>query len=183
MEAKEKPAAGVSTQASRDKAGENPSIESISYRLPFGQAVPFVAYEKVAGGAKGLVRIGQEVCPKFDKSNYSKAKKPDETGVTLYKAVAKAWQAAYPEIAAKQPRRHEPQDRPCKITLRVSKDLYGRLQQDQRGRTMQNTIMEMIMDCVMNPGKTRTELWAENAILKAEIISLKARLNDDDEED
>ena len=48
---------------------------------------------------------------------------------------------------------------------------------------MQNTIMEMLMDCVMNPGKTRTELWAENAVLKAEIISLKARLNDDDEED
>lgn len=182
MEAKEKPAAGVSTQASRDKAGEKPSTKSIPYRLPFGQAVPFVAYEKVAGGAKGLVRIGQEVCPKFDKSNYSKAKKPDETGVTLYKAIAKAWQAAYPEIAAKQPRRHEPQDRPHKITLRVSKALYRQLQQAQRGRTMQDTIMEMLMDCMINPNRTRTELWAENAVLKAEIISLKVRLHDDEED-
>lgn len=90
MEAKEKPVGGVRKPTGNDKAGEPPSIESISYRLPFGQAVPFVAYEKVAGGAKGLVRIGQEVCPKFDKSNYSKAKKPDETGVTLYKAVGRA---------------------------------------------------------------------------------------------
>lgn len=112
MEAKEKPVGGVRTPTGTDKAGENPSAESISYRLPFGQAVPFVAYEKVAGGAKGLVRIGQEVCPKFDKSNYSKTKKPDETGVTLYKPIIKAWQGAYPEIAAKQPRRHEPHDRP-----------------------------------------------------------------------
>lgn len=48
---------------------------------------------------------------------------------------------------------------------------------------MQDTIMEMLMDCLMNPGKTRMELWAENVVLKAEIISLKARLNDDDEED
>lgn len=173
MEAKEKPVGGVRKPTGNDKAGETPSTESISYRLPFGQAVPFVAYEKVAGGAKGLVRIGQEVCPKFDKSNYSKAKKPDETGVTLYKAVAKAWQAAYPEIAAKQPRRHEPQDRPHKITLRVSNELHAQLQQAQKGRTMQNTIMEMLMDCLMNPGKTRTELWAENTVLKAQIIKLK----------
>ena len=173
MEAKEKPAGGVKIPTGNDKVGEPPSTESISYRLPYGQAVPFVAYEKVAGGAKGLVRIGQEVCPKFDKSNYSKAKKPDETGVTLYKAVAKAWQAAYPEIAAKQPRRHEPQDRPHKITLRVSNELYTQLQQAQRGRTMQNTIMEMLMDCLMNPSKTRTELWAENTVLKAQIIKLK----------
>ena len=173
MEAKEKPVGGVRTPTGTDKAGENPSAESISYRLPYGQAVPFVDYEKVAGGAKGLVRIGQEVCPKFDKSNYSKAKKPDETGVTLYKPIIKAWQGAYPEIAAKQPRRHEAADRPHKITLRVSKGLYGQLQQAQEGRTMQNTIMGMIMDCVMNPGKTRTELWAENAVLKAQIIKLK----------
>ena len=114
MEAKEKPIGGVSTPTGNDKAGGKPATESITHRMPFGQAVPFVAYEKVAGGAKGLVRIGQEVCPKFDKSNYSKAKKPDETGVTLYKAVAEAWRAAYPEIAAKQLRRHEPQDRPHK---------------------------------------------------------------------
>ena len=40
---------------------------------------------------------------------------------------------------------------------------------------MQNTIVEMIMDCVMNPGKTRTELWAENAVLKAQIIKLKEK--------
>lgn len=173
MEAKEKPVGGVRIPTGNDKAEGTPSTESISYRLHFGQAVPFIAYEKVAGGAKGLVRIGQEVCPKFDKSNYSKAKKPDETGVTLYKAVAKAWQAAYPEIAAKQPRRHEPQDRPHKITLRVSNELYTQLQQAQKGRTMQNTIMEMLMDCLMNPGKTRTELWAENAVLKAQIIKLK----------
>ena len=173
MEAKEKPVGGVRIPTGNDKAGETPSTESISYRLPFGQAVPFVAYEKVAGGAKGLVRIGQEVCPKFDKSNYSKAKKPDETGVTLYRPIIKAWQGAYPEIAAKQPRRHEPQDRPKKITIRVSKDLYGQLQQAQKGRTMQNTIMDMIMDCVMNPSKTRAELWAENIVLKAQIIKLK----------
>lgn len=173
MEAKEKPIGGVKTPTGNDKAGENPSAESIPYRLPYGQAVPFVAYEKVAGGAKGLVRLGQEVCPKFDKSNYSKAKKPDETGVTLYRPIIKAWQGAYPEIAAKQPRRHESQDRPHKITLRVSKALYRQLQQAQRGRTMQDTIMEMLMDCVMNPGKTRTELWAENTVLKAQIIKLK----------
>ena len=173
MEAKEKPVGGVRTPTGNDKAGENPSAESIPHRLPFGQAVPFVAYEKVAGGAKGLVRIGQEVCPKFDKSNYSKAKKPDETGVTLYKPIIKAWQAAYPEITAKQPRRHEPQDRPKKITIRVSKDLYTQLQQVQRGRTMQNTIMDMIMDCVTNPTKTRMELWSENIVLKAQIIKLK----------
>ena len=173
MEAKEKPAGGVKIPTGNDKVGETPSTESISYRLPFGQAVPFIAYEKVAGGAKGLVRIGQEVCPKFDKSNYSKAKKPDETGVTLYKPIIKAWQAAYPEIAAKQPRRHEAADRPKKITIRVSNELYTQLQQVQRGRTMQDTIMEMIMDCIINPGKTRTELWAENTVLKAQIIKLK----------
>ena len=172
METKKRPTEGVNI-SEPDKAAAEAATQSISYRLPFGQAVPFIAYEKVAGGAKGLVRIGQEVCPKFDKSNYSKAKKPDETGVTLYKAVAKAWQAAYPEIAAKQPRRHEPQDRPHKITLRVSNELYTQLQQAQRGRTMQNTIMEMLMDCLMNPGKTRTELWAENTVLKAQIIKLK----------
>lgn len=182
MEAKRMPVGRVRTPTGNDKAGETPSTESISYRLPFGQAVPFVAYEKVAGGAKGLVRIGQEVCPKFDKSNYSKAKKPDETGVTLYRPIIKAWQGAYPEIAAKQPRRHEAADRPKKITIRVSKDLYGQLQQAQRGRTMQDTIMEMLMDCMINPGKTRTELWAENTVLKAEIISLKVRLHDDEED-
>ena len=38
---------------------------------------------------------------------------------------------------------------------------------------MQNTIMEMIMDCIINPGKTRAELWAENTVLKAQIIKLK----------
>lgn len=38
---------------------------------------------------------------------------------------------------------------------------------------MQNTIMDMIMDCLMNPSKTRTELWAENIVLKAQIIKLK----------
>ena len=173
MEAKGKPVGGVKTPTGTDKAGGTPSTESISYRLPYGQAVPFIAYEKVAGGAKDLVRIGQEVCPKFDKSNYSKAKKPDETGVTLYKPIIKAWQGAYPEIAAKQPRRHEPQDRPHKITLRVSNALHTQLQQAQKGRTMQNTIVEMIMDCVMNPSKTRTELWAENTVLKAQIIKLK----------
>ena len=173
MEAKEKPVGGVKTPTGTDKAGETPSAESISYRLPYGQAVPFVAYEKVAGGAKGLVRIGQEVCPKFDKSNYSKAKKPDETGVTLYKPVIKAWQGAYPEIAAKQPRRHEAADRPHKITLRVSKELYAQLQQAQKGRTMQGTIMDMLMDCLINPGKTRAELWAENIVLKTQIIKLK----------
>lgn len=173
MEAKEKPVGGVRIPTGNDKVEGTPSTESISYRLPFGQAVPFIAYEKVAGGAKGLVRIGQEVCPKFDKSNYSKAKKPDETGVTLYKPIIKAWQGAYPEIAAKQPRRHESQDRPHKITLRVSKALHRQLQQAQRGRTMQDTIMDMIMDCMINPNRTRTELWAENTVLKAQIIKLK----------
>ena len=93
--------------------------------------------------------------------------------MTLYRPIIKAWQGAYPEIAAKQPRRHESQDRPHKITLRVSKDLYRQLQQAQRGRTMQDTIMEMLMDCMTNPGKTRTELWAENTVLKAQIIKLK----------
>ena len=83
MEAKKRPTEGVNI-SEPDKAAAEAATQSISYRLPYGQAVPFVAYEKVAGGAKGLVRIGQEVCPKFDKSNYSKAKKPDETGVTLY---------------------------------------------------------------------------------------------------
>ena len=171
MEAKKRPTEGVKI-SEPDKAAAEAATQSISYRLPYGQAVPFVADEKVAGGAKGLVRLGQEVCPKFDKSNYSKAKKPDETGVTLYKPVVKAWQAAYPEIAAKQPRKHEAADRPHKITLRVSKDLYRQLQQAQKGRTMQDTIMEMLMDCLMNPSKTRTELWAENTVLKAQIIKL-----------
>lgn len=173
MEAKEKPVGGVRTPTGTDKAGGTPSAESISYRLPYGQAVPFVAYEKVAGGAKGLVRLGQEICPKFDKSNYSKAKKPDETGVTLYRPIIKAWKGAYPEIAAKQPRRHEAADRPNKITIRVSDGLYKQLQQAQKGRTMQGTIMDMIMDCLMNPSKTRAELWAENIVLKAQIIKLK----------
>lgn len=172
MEANRKPAEGVNI-SEPDKAAAEAATQSISRRLPYGQAVPFVAYEKVAGGAKGLVRLGQEVCPKFDKSNYSKAKKPDETGVTLYKPIIKAWQAAHPEITAKQPRRHEAADRPHKITLRVSNELYGRLQQAQHGRTMQNTIMDMIMDCITNPTKTRMELWAENIVLKAEILSLK----------
>ena len=178
MGEKEKPVGGVRTPTGSDKAGGNPADESISYRLPFGQAVPFVAYEKVAGGAKGLVNLGQEVCPKFDKSNYSKAKKPDETGVTLYKPIIKAWKGAYPEIAAKQPRRHEPQDRPNKITIRVSDGLYKQLQQAQRGRTMQNTIMGMLMDCLMNPSKTRAELWAENIVLKAQISSLREEIKD-----
>lgn len=174
MGKKKKPAGEVSKPTgNNDKTAAETAVQSISRRLPFGQAVPFVAYEKVAGGAKGLVHLGQEVCPKFDKSNYSKAKKPDESGVTLYKPIAKAWQAAYPEIAAKQPRRHEAADRPHKITLRVSNELYTQLQQAQKGRTMQNTIMDMIMDCVTNPTKTRMELWAENIVLKAEILKLK----------
>lgn len=174
MEKKKKPAGEVSKPTgNNDKTAAETAVQSISYRLPFGQAVPFVAYEKVAGGAKGLVHLGQEVCPKFDKSNYSKAKKPDETGVTLYRPIIKAWKGAYPEIAAKQPRRHEAADRPNKITIRVSDGLYTQLQQAQKGRTMQNTIMEMLMDCLMNPGKTRMELWAENAVLKAQIIELK----------
>ena len=181
MEAKKRLTEGVNI-SEPDKAAAEAATQSISRRLPYGQAVPFVAYEKVAGGAKGLVRLGQEVCPKFDKSNYSKAKKPDETGVTLYRPIIKAWQGAYPEIAAKQPRRHESQDRPHKITLRVSKALYRQLQQAQRGRTMQDTIMEMLMDCMINPNRTRTELWAENTVLKAEIISLKVRLHDDEED-
>lgn len=177
MGKKKKPAGEVSKPTgNNDKTAAETAVQSISRRLPFGQAVPFVAYEKVAGGAKGLVHLGQEVCSKFDKSNYSKAKKPDESGVTLYKPIVKAWQAAYPEIAAKQPRRHEAADRPHKITLRVSNELYGRLQQAQRGRTMQNTIMDMIMDCVTNPTKTRMELWAENIVLKAQILSLKEEI-------
>lgn len=172
MEAKKRPAEGVNI-SEPDKAAAEAATQSISRRLPYGQAVPFVAYEKVAGGAKGLVRLGQEVCPKFDKSNYSKAKKPDETGVTLYRPIIKAWQGAYPEIAAKQPRRHESQDRPHKITLRVSNELHTQLQQAQKGRTMQDTIMDMIMDCMINPNRTRTELWTENTVLKAQIIKLK----------
>lgn len=175
MEAKERPTEGVNN-GKPDKAAAEAAIQSISRRLPYGQAVPFVAYEKVAGGAKGLVRLGQEVCPKFDKSNYSKAKKPDETGVTLYRPIIKAWQAAHPEITAKQPPKHEAADRPKKITIRVSNDLYAQLQQAQKGRTMQNTIMDMIMDCVTNPTKTRMELWAENIVLKAEILSLKEEI-------
>lgn len=172
MEAKKRPTEGVNI-SEPDKAAAEAATQSISRRLPYGQAVPFIAYEKVAGGAKGLVRLGQEVCPKFDKSNYSKAKKPDETGVTLYRPIIKAWQAAHPEIAAKQPPRHESADRPKKITIRVSNDLYTQLQQAQKGRTMQGTIMDMIMDCITNPTKTRMELWAENAVLKAQIIKLK----------
>ena len=168
MEAKRMPA-----ETAIPSEQKSHTIDTIPQRRPFGQAVPFAGYEKAAGSAKELVRLGREVCPKFDKSNYSKAKKPDETGVTLYRPIIKAWQGAYPEIAAKQPRRHESQDRPKKITIRVSKDLYRQLQQAQRGRTMQDTIMEMLMDCVMNPGKTRTELWAENTVLKAQIIKLK----------
>lgn len=177
MEKKKKPAGEVSKPTgNNDKTAAETAVQSISYRLPFGQAVPFIAYEKVAGGAKGLVRLGQEVCPKFDKSNYSKAKKPDETGVTLYRPIIKAWKGAYPEIAAKQPRRHEAADRPKKITIRVSNDLYTQLQQAQRGRTMQSTIMDMIMDCVTNPTKTRMELWSENIVLKAQILSLREEI-------
>ena len=177
MGKKKKPAGEVSKPTgNNDKTAAETAIQSISRRTPFGQAVPFIAYEKVAGGAKGLVHLGQEVCPKFDKSNYSKAKKPDETGVTLYRPVVKAWQAAYPEIAAKQPRKHEAADRPHKITLRVSNELYTQLQQAQKGRTMQGTIMDMIMDCVTNPTKTRMELWAENIVLKAQILSLREEI-------
>ena len=174
MEAKRMPA-----EAEASSEQKTFIINNIPQCRPFGQAVSFAGYEKAAGSAKELVRLGREVCPKFDKSNYSKAKKPDETGVTLYRPIIKAWQGAYPEIAAKQPRRHEPQDRPHKITLRVSNELYTQLQQAQKGRTMQNTIVEMIMDCVMNPGKTRTELWAENAVLKAQIIKLKEEAEND----
>lgn len=172
MGTKKRPTEGVNI-SEPDKAAAEAATQSISRRLPYGQAVPFIAYEKVAGGAKGLVKLGQEVCSKFDKSNYSKAKKPDETGVTLYRPIIKAWKGAYPEIAAKQHPRHESADRPKKITIRVSKDLYTQLQQAQKGRTMQNTIMEMLMDCLMNPSKTRAELWAENTVLKAQIIKLK----------
>ena len=168
MEAKRMPA-----EAEASSEQKTFIINNIPQRRPFGQAAPFAGYEKAAGSAKELVRLGREVCPKFDKSNYSKAKKPDETGVTLYRPIIKAWQGAYPEIAAKQPRRHESQDRPHKITLRVSTALHRQLQQAQRGRTMQDTIMEMLMDCMTNPGKTRTELWAENIVLKAQIIKLK----------
>lgn len=176
MGKKKKPAGEVSKPTGNDKTAVGTAVQSISRRLPYGQAVPFIAYEKVAGGAKGLVKLGQEVCSKFDKSNYSKAKKPDESGVTLYRPIVKAWQAAYPEIAAKQPRRHEAADRPKKITLRVSNDLYTQLQQAQHGRTMQNTIMDMIMDCITNPTKTRMELWSENIVLKAQILSLREEI-------
>ena len=41
---------------------------------------------------------------------------------------------------------------------------------------MQGTIMEMLMDCLMNPGKTRAELWAENIVLKARILSLREEI-------
>ena len=34
---------------------------------------------------------------------------------------------------------------------------------------------EEFKDCMMNPGRTRTELWAENIVLKAQIIKLKER--------
>ena len=43
---------------------------------------------------------------------------------------------------------------------------------------MQNTIMDMIMDCVTNPTKTRLELWAENIVLKAQISSLREEIKD-----
>lgn len=174
MEAKEKLVGGVRTPTGNDKAGETPSAESIPYRLPYGQAVPFVAYEKVAGGAKGLVRLGQEVCPKFDKSNYSKAKKPDETGVTLYRPIIKAWQGAYPEIAAKQPRSHEPKGRPKKITIRVTNELYDRLQTARGHKTMQGLFDEILWEYYLAAGmKSREQLQAEIYMLQAEIIKIK----------
>ena len=168
MEAKRMPA-----EAEASSEQKTFIINNIPQRRPFGQAVPFAGYEKAAGSAKELVRLGREVCPKFDSPNYARAKKPDESGLTLYKPIVMAWRAKHPDVEPKAARRHESQDRPHKITLRVSKAMYRQLQQAQRGRTMQNTIMEMLMDCLMNPGKTRTELWAENTVLKAQIIKLK----------
>lgn len=56
MEAKKRPTEGVNI-SEPDKATAEAATQSISYRLPYGQAVPFVAYEKVAGGAlDGLER-------------------------------------------------------------------------------------------------------------------------------
>ena len=86
MEAKRMPA-----ETAIPSEQKSHTIDTIPQRRPFGQAVPFAGYEKAAGSAKELVRLGREVCPKFDKSNYSKAKKPDETGVTLYRPIIKAW--------------------------------------------------------------------------------------------
>ena len=78
MEAKRMPA-----ETAIPSEQKSHTIDTIPQRRPFGQAVPFAGYEKAAGSAKELVRLGREVCPKFDKSNYSKAKKPDETGVRI----------------------------------------------------------------------------------------------------
>ena len=173
MEAKRMPA-----EAEASSEQKTFIINNIPQRRPFGQAVPFAGYEKAAGSAKELVRLGREVCPKFDSPNYARAKKPDESGLTLYKPIVMAWRAKHPDVEPKAARSHEPKGRPKKITIRVSDGLYRQLQQAQRGRTMQNTIMDMIMDCVTNPTKTRLELWAENIVLKAQISSLREEIKD-----
>ena len=43
MEAKKRPTEGVKI-SEPDKAAAEAATQSISYRLPYGQAVPFVAY-------------------------------------------------------------------------------------------------------------------------------------------
>ena len=169
MEAKRMPA-----ETAIPSEQKSHTIDTIPQRRPFGQAVPFAGYEKAAGSAKELVRLGREVCPKFDKSNYSKAKKPDETGVTLYKPIVMAWRAKHPDVEPKAARSHEPKDRPKKITIRVTNELYDRLQTARGHKTMQGLFDEILWEYYLAAGmKSREQLQAEIYMLQAEIIKIK----------
>lgn len=150
------------------------TIDTIPQRRPFGQAVPFAGYEKAAGSAKELVRLGREVCPKFDSPNYARAKKPDESGLTLYKPIVMAWRAKHPDVEPKAARSHEPKGRPKKITIRVTNELYDRLQTARGHKTMQGLFDEILWEYYLAAGmKSREQLQSEIYMLQAEIIKIK----------
>lgn len=169
MEAKRMPA-----EAEASNEQKTFIINNIPQRRPFGQAVPFAGYEKAAGSAKELVRLGREVCPKFDSPNYARAKKPDESGLTLYKPIVMAWRAKHPDVEPKAARSHEPKDRPKKITIRVTNELYDRLQTARGHKTMQGLFDEILWEYYLAAGmKSREQLQAEIYMLQAEIIKIK----------
>lgn len=169
MEAKRMPA-----ETAIPSEQKSHTIDTIPQRRPFGQAVPFAGYEKAAGSAKELVRLGREVCPKFDSPNYARAKKPDESGLTLYKPIVMAWRAKHPDVEPKAARSHEPKDRPKKITIRVTNELYDRLQTARGHKTMQGLFDEILWEYYLAAGmKSREQLQAEIYMLQAEIIKIK----------
>lgn len=167
-------------------------VGSITHPCPFGQEVSFADYEKAAGGVKPLVEIGREVCPKFDKSNYSKAKKPDETGLTLHKPIIKAWQKALPEISPRKPRSHDCKTRPHKVTIRLDNELYSLLQQARWHNGVKLSLTETAICCLWFGVKeferegtpsSYAAIDAENLVLRTYVRQLEQQLKKERGED